>query len=290
MNNLLIKSREVLLRAAFGNATLNGDLIDNLSTADLPSRLASALKALKVAAIDERGAQVDYAALRQSAAFADYQRLIGALPHFDPTQLVARAEQLAFWINLYNCLVLHAVIAFAVRQSVAERAFGWAFFRRAAYCVGGVRLCCDDIEHGILRANAGHPFLIGAQFAAADRRFAWVIRPLEPRLHFALNCASRSCPPIGTYDADQLERQLANAARFFIDQETALRGDGLRLSAIFKWYARDFGGQQGVRAFLLTHLPEGDPRHAYLQAHAQPKFSYAPYNWLLNGYSSTSGS
>mgnify|MGYP005838096359 CR=1 FL=1 len=289
MNALLIKSREALLRAAFGSATLNNKLTSDLPTADLPSRLANALKALKAAAIDERGAQVDYTALRQSAAFAAYQNLIGALPHFDPTQLVGRAEQLAFWINLYNCLVLHAVIAFAVRQSVAERAFGLAFFRRAAYSVGGVRLCCDDIEHGILRANAGHPFLVGAQFAADDRRLAWVVRPLELRLHFALNCASRSCPPIGAYDADQLERQLTNAARFFVDQETALSDDGLRLSAIFKWYARDFGGQQGVRDFLLAHLPEGDARHAYLQAHAQPKFSYASYDWALNGHSSTGG-
>jgi len=253
---------------------------------ELAAELKRAINAFKTSAMDPDGRHVDYGRLRESEAYAAYRTACTPqLRTLDLSTLTAREEQLAFWINLYNALVIDAVIAFGVQRSVAEgRAGVLAFFRRAAYNVGGQRFSLEDIEHGILRENRGHPYLPGPQFAPSDPRRRWVIRPMDPRIHFALNCASRSCPPIGVYDGAQIERQLDQAARSFVNAQVTVHPDGgeVELSAIFRWYARDFGGRAGVLDFLLRHLPDAEGRR-WLQAHrARVRLTYRPYDWALN--------
>ena len=196
----------------------------------------------------------------------------------------SEAARKAFWINLYNVLILDAVIAFGVQRSVTE---GWlvvlTFFRRAAYNVSGSRMSLDDIEHGILRGNKGHPFLPGAQFAAGDERLSWSL-PVVPHIHFVLNCASLSCPPIQSYSPKQIDAQLDLAARRFVDATVETSPDGSRVivSEIFRWYADDFGGRQGVIDFLVHHLPEDDRRQILLDAGGNLRLDYTPYDWGLN--------
>src|SRR5690606_36544813 len=114
---------------------------------------------------------------------------------FDPKGLSSWEERAALWINIYNALTIDAVIAFGIRESVREVP-RMGFFRQAAYCIGGHIFSLDDIEHGILRGNRRHPAYPVPQFDEKDpRRYA--ILPFEPKIHFALTCASRSCPPFG---------------------------------------------------------------------------------------------
>jgi hypothetical protein len=250
----------------------------------LAAELKQAMSRLKAQAISEDGNHVNYAALRESDAFAAYRRLfLPRLAALDPSAIAAREERIAFWINLYNALIIDAVISFGVQRSVTEGRLGLlTFFRRAAYNIGGHCTSCDDIEHGILRANRGNLFMPGPQFAGDDPRRAWVIDPIDPRIHFALNCASRSCPPINVYDASRLDEQLTLAARSFIDETTALHEDRLVLSPILRWYAGDFGGRAGVLNFVRDHLPD-NPRHAWLQSQGPfPKITYSHYDWQLN--------
>lgn len=142
----------------------------------LAAAIKTAVNTFKAEAMDATGRTVNYEQLRTSPAYAAYQRLLTPqLQIFDPAQLTTRNERLAFWINLYNGLVLDAVVAYDVRESVARQWAGLGFFRRAAYLVGGQRCSLEDIEHGILRANQGNPFLPGPQFAPEDPRRAWVI-------------------------------------------------------------------------------------------------------------------
>ena len=165
--------------------------------------------------MEEDGTGVEYGLMRNDPVFVEFQKVSSPrLRGFDPASLSTRQEKMAFWINLYNALVLDAVIHLGVQRSVTEGRLGiLAFFQQAAYIVGGHRVSADDIEHGILRSNKGHPYLPGAHFAQDDPRQKWVISPLDVRIHFALNCASRSCPPIQTYSADQLEPQLELAEK-----------------------------------------------------------------------------
>ena len=164
-----------------------------------------------------------------------------------------------------------------------------AFFRRAAYNVGGYRVSADDIEHGILRSNKGHPYFPGRHFAQDDARQKWVISPLDVRIHFALNCASRSCPPIQTYSADQLENQLGLAARNFINNHVEIDPDRqtMTTSAIFRWYQGDFGGRKGMLRFISDHLL-ADERLEWLKENQRnARLRYEPYDWGLNVFEFT---
>jgi hypothetical protein len=254
--------------------------------ADLAARLKQTLDDLKVSGMDETGSRIDYIALRDSPAYASYQaECLAALRDFKPQSFPTVEAQRAFWINLYNALVLDAVIAFGVRRSVTE---GWlgilAFFRRAAYMVDGKRVSLEDIEHGILRGSRGNPYVPGRHFASSDPRLTWAL-PLDPRIHFALNCGGRSCPPIRSYSPEKLDAQLDLAARGFVDTtvEISPEKNQVHLSQIFRWYQKDFGGLEGVLDFLIQYLPEGDRRREFLlTAGDSLRFRYTPYDWALN--------
>lgn len=277
-----------LLSGTLMGPVLNPDGIDSRLEAgmDPAADLKHALDAIKVAAIGEAGSQVDYDALRSDIA---YQVMLiessTKLNAFDPAYLASREDRLAFWINLYNALVMDAVIALGVKRSVGEHRFGLiTFFRRAAYHIGGLRLSLDDIEHGILRGNHGHPFIPGAQFSSHDPRQKWVVHPMEPRIHFAINCASRSCPPIQVYQGDILDDQLSLAARNFVDNSIKIDPNSktLSLSQIFKWFETDFGGREGVLSFILGHLPQDERRSWISENMRLLEFRYENYDWSLN--------
>ncbi|ACL23065.1 DUF547 domain-containing protein [Chloroflexus aggregans] len=287
--NQLIRLREAMLGLVIGkraNDVLNrgpaaATVVDGGALAGAIKRAVNQFKAL---AMDETGTQVDYDRLRDHPAYQTFRHeLTPQLQTFDPTTLPDRATRLAFWINLYNALVIDAVIAFAVKQSVADELAGLSFFQAAAYLIGGQRCSLNDIEHGILRANRGHPFIPGPQFAADDPRLAWLIDPPDPRIHFALNCASRSCPPIAVYSADQIDHQLDMALRHFVATDVTVdpeRGE-IHVSRIFDRYREDFGGLQGIVQLLRHALPD-DERRAWLLQTQRGRFVFRPYNWALN--------
>ena len=227
--NWLIDLREKLLDKLSGvqaGAVLNASAAGSLQGfgTDPAADLKRALDRIKSTVVDNSGVHVDYAALRASAAYQEFRIMCSPrLRSFEPADLASREERLAFWINLYNVLVMDAVIALAIQRSVGEGRLGLlSFFRRAAYNIGGHRISLEEVEHGILRGNRGNPIIPGRQFASQDPRLGWVIWPSEPRIHFALNCASRSCPPIQVYSADHLEAQLDLAARNFVDSNVKI--------------------------------------------------------------------
>jgi Protein of unknown function, DUF547 len=233
----------------------------------------------------DHGENIDYVALRASPLYDNFRDCTTKLRTFDPSTLPNRNARLAFWINLYNTLVLDAVIALGIQHSVMERHAGISFFHRAGYVVGGQRVSCDDIEHGILRANRGHPFYPGRQFHSSDPRLKWVIEPFDARIHFALNCASRSCPPIRAYSAENLDSQLELATRSYlaVDVQIMPEENALYLSSIFKWFASDFVGHDGIIEFVLSHLSEGRELVWLSQERDRVSFRYKPYDWNLNG-------
>jgi hypothetical protein len=290
--NILIHVRDNFLDFIFGvnrNHMLNsanGTFLKKANKPDLAAELKRALDKIKAQSIDEQGSKVDYASLRGSAVYNEFRHECSPkLREFDPGSLDDRDEKLAFWINLYNALVLDAVISFGVQHSVTE---GWlgalAFFRKAAYNVGSERLSLDDIEHGILRGNRGHPLFPGPQFAANDRRLNWVISPPDVRIHFALNCASRSCPPIQVYSGKQIGSQLELTASHFVSEITSVQNNRRELwtSAIFRWYQGDFGGEEEVVRFVLSHLPNGELRSWITKNLNALVLRYTPYDWNLN--------
>ncbi len=282
--------RLIMLRYGISERTVLNAGQDSASPADsaaIAADLALLVRQLKGAVIQADGLAVDYNGLETSALYSEYRACVQHLQHFDPSVLATREQKLAFWINLYNALIVDAVIRLNVRASVNEVP---GFFWRAAYAIGGRRYSAFDIEYGILRANAGHPAIPGPQFGARDARLRYALTSLDPRMHFALVCAAHSCPPISVYGADRIDEQLDLAARSFINGGgVALDLDSgeVALSKIFQWYAPDFGARtlalgdkQPLLDYVAPYLVDEAGRAFLLSGQARAHFS--AYDWSLN--------
>ena len=123
----------------------------------------------------------------------------------------------------------------------------------------------------------------GVQFSVRDPRRAWIITPTDPRIHFALNCVSKSYPPIGIYTPERIDTQLESATRYFINQDVNFdpETNTLKLSRIFKWFAVDFGGLVGVLEFVQGYLAT-DQAHLISPENKNFKINFIPYDWGLN--------
>ena len=221
---------------------------------------------------------VDYARLLRSGELAEAAGRARALHGVDPEALGARPARLAFWINCYNALALHGVITLGVRRSLWDV---WNFFGRVSYRVGRHLLSLDEIEHGLLRGNRRRVLPPWPALAAGDPRRALGIEPMDPRIHFALNCGARSCPPVGVYRDSALDGQLALAARNFVNQEVVLDSRGrVACSRLLKWYGADFGAGEALHGFLLAHLDDGPARRALAAGRAACEV-FRPYSWAL---------
>jgi len=245
--------------------------------------LTLAMAELKAHFIDSEKGVVRYSAIRGSQEFERYQFLTRTLRPFDLRSLDTREKRLAFWINIYNTLVIHGVIELGIQHSVKECG---QFFDRVVYEIGGHRFSLNEIEHGILRGNRRQPYHLWKPFGRQDARLEFSLQPMDPRIHFTLVCGARSCPPIGFYEAAQIDSQLQLAAQTFINssQVRFFTEEGLvSVSMIFKWYKADFGGtRDGLVGTLLQFLDEGENK-AFLTHHRhRVRIKYHAYDWRLN--------
>jgi hypothetical protein len=151
-----------------------------------------------------------------------------------------RAEQFAFWLNLYNAKTVQLVlINYPVKsiRGIKPHPFAFGPWGMKIISVANEDLSLDDIEHRIIRP----------------------IWP-DPRIHFAVNCASIGCPNISprAFTPSRMEAMLLEATRDFIGHPRgfSLKGGKLRASSIFEWYGGDFGGEAGVLKFAAKYRPE----------------------------------
>ena len=200
---------------------------------------------------EDRAALAGYLERMQALAVSRFEASTGG-----------RAEALAYWLNLYNAATLDLVLdGYPVKSIKDLGGMLKSPWERDVVIVEGRELSLNAIENDILRKDFD-----------------------EPRIHFALNCAAKSCPPLRAeaYVPERLDAQLADQTRRFLaDGATnGLREDGaLQLSKIFDWYAKDFEAATGsVVAFVRPYLPA----LAALPANARPRVRYADYDWSLN--------
>lgn len=233
----------------------------------LPPPHATASSAVSYAALDTvlvrhlRDGQVDYGALARDPG--PLQRFLAATREAHP-EAWPRDEQIAFWANVYNARVLEGVIRRPGLKSVLDvgKTLGvptLGFFREQSRS-GGRKLSLNDIEHEILRKGFH-----------------------EPRIHFVLNCASVSCPPLPAraLTSAALDDALEAATIAFLLDPSRNRiaaGGDLELSSIFKWYRSDFESAAGsVQVFVQTHWKGAGA----IRPDAPVRF--LDYDWALNG-------
>lgn len=224
-----------------------------------------------------RNGLVDYAGLvgdRQGLDF--YLQELGRVSPSD-LELAPRDVRLAFWINAYNACALQLV----VDHYPIEPRGGTAGLenRLVGVPANSVRQIPDTWTRQFCRIAQRDRSLDGIEHG--------VIRPLgEPRIHFAVTCASRSCPVLASaaYRGDQLDAQLDEAVRRFV-ADTAryqlVEGEfpTLRVSKVLDWYKEDFGGTAGVVAFLQRYAA---PDRSALLEPGSVRVEYLEYDWTLN--------
>jgi hypothetical protein len=224
--------------------------------------------------------RVEYARLK-----ADRASLDGAVAALDSEP--ARGEsswtrdrRMAFWINAYNALTLQAIVNhYPIRggwfsrgpsPSIRQIPGVWTTLK---WPVAGKTVTLDDIEHKILRP----------QFA-------------EPRIHFAITCASVGCPPLAAtpYRAETLSESLDGAARTYLASPHGIVVDNrtLRVTSIFDWYGDDFVAQYAprlpgdgppkTRAILAVVAAFGPPQAAALARSPDVTLRFLDYDWRLN--------
>jgi len=212
--------------------------------------------------VDDKGL-VDYNSIAKDTGFSEYVQSLQSAR----VEEFSRDGQLAFWINGYNAVTIDKVIKKKPKKSVRETFIPgvWTatkFFTSREHIVAGKRLSQDDIEHEILRK----------QFK-------------DPRIHFAIICASMGCPPLPrlAYTEKNVQTRLEEETRKYLNSPRGTRIDRaentLHVSKLFDWFATDFIQKSGsTLAFMRLYLNE--ETLSFLER--DPKFSYLEYNWALN--------
>ncbi len=214
---------------------------------------------------------VDYA--KWSANETDVERLKGyvqQLAGLKPSQM-SREQAFAYWANLYNAITLQVILENYPVKSIKDiKSTGTGLFDVKAFfgpwrtqrvTVESKELSLDDIEHTIMRPTFK-----------------------DPRVHYAVNCASIGCPNLKTtpWSAETLEEDLETAARAYVNHPRGVtfKADGtLTVSSIYEWFKEDFGGNdEGV----IAHLRDYAEAELAEKLNGSPTVSGNDYDWSLN--------
>ncbi|KAI5355429.1 PREDICTED: unnamed product [Prunus dulcis] len=250
---------------------------------DIASRLRFLFYAILEAYVSEDGKHVDYRSIHGSEEFARYLRIVEELQRVEVKDM-QREEKLAFFINLYNLMAIHAILVWGHPAGAIERKRLFGDFK---YVVGGSTYSLSAIQNGILRGNQRPPYNLMKPFGAKDKRSMVTLPYSEPLIHFALVCGTRSGPALRCYSPGDIDKELMEAARNF------LRNGGLIIdfdtkvasaSKILKWFSVDFGKNEVEVLKHSSNYLEPAVSEALLEslAKSQLKVMYQPYDWGVN--------
>lgn len=215
--------------------------------------------------VDDDG-YVDYKRWKASKADrAALQSYLDQLSRGSRAQPATKDAKLAFWINAYNAVTIEGILreypTTSIRNHTAKL-FGYNIWSDLPLRIGDGQFSLEQIEHKILR------------------------KMKEPRIHFAIVCASVGCPRLRNeaYTAKRIQQQLADNARDFFSRSSNFRAHPqqkrIEMSAILDWFGEDFGSTQAQRMkYLAPYLPAGAKSLALAPS---TTIEYIDYDWSLN--------
>ncbi len=206
---------------------------------------------------------VDYQAISSDSTFSSY---LNALKKIAPQQLPTPNHRLAFWINAYNAFAIQGIINGFSPSTITGR---YRYFIDQNYIIGDEPINLYDLEREILI-----PYF------------------QEPRIHFAIVCASQSCPKLQpwAYTPEKIDQQLSTSAKQFINDPSRNHFDQQKkiayLSQIFDWFPEDFKNHSGS---LLHYIAQyvNDPNLAEDLRQTPYTIKFLEYDWTLNGLTPT---
>ena len=186
--------------------------------------------------------------IKNKTVFKSY---LASLSENIPTEKWTTNDKLAYWMNAYNAFTIKLIIDNYPTKSIKDikNAWGSRFFK-----LGNKWYNLSDIEHKILR------------------------KMNDPRIHFGINCASYSCPPISNkaFTANNVNKELDYLAHQFINDKSRniISENSIQLSKIFQWYAKDFK----TEGSLIDYLN----KYSDITINSNAKKSFKKYDWRLN--------
>ena len=241
--------------------------------------LQDALQEAKAAHFDAGGGACDYAGLATSREHGRIAGCLAGLEAFDPKRIYIPA-QTAFWLNVFNAVVLRDAAELAICDSAREVE---RFFERPRLKVAGLSYSLDDIEHGLLRGNVPKFGSRRTPMQRDDPRLVYMPLAYDERTHFAMYSASHSSPPFRIFDAGKLDAQFEDATAEYLQRHVRVENQGalVVLPRLFYWYKGDFGGEQGALEFALGRLDE-ETVDLVDRRRGRVKIRYAQFDWTLN--------
>jgi hypothetical protein len=205
----------------------------------------------------------DFTAVQKQLADAGQDELL--------RQLSDENKRKAFWLNIYNAYTQIGLKENPEAYKKRNRFFSKKFIR-----VAGKDLSLDGVEHGIIRRSKWK-YSLGHFNKLFKSKFEKQFRldKVDYRIHFALNCGAKSCPPIAFYKPEQLDKQLDLATKIYLKNEVLFNSNELtaEVPAILSWFRGDFGGKKGIRKILKEQKLIPDDSH--------PRIKWKKYDWGL---------
>lgn len=205
-----------------------------------------------------------YKDLQQQLAEADRKALLQQLNNDNARK--------AFWINVYNA---HIQFFLTEKPELIEKK--GAFFGNKRMTIAGQSLSFDDMEHGIIRSS--YPKLSLGLFrkwfvGKFERQFR--VKKRDGRIHFALNCGAKSCPPVAIYELARLDEQLDKASQLHLEKTSEYKEEEntVYVTTLFSWFRGDFGRKKGVKKFLK--------RYDIIPKDSNPNLQFTKYDWTLD--------
>lgn len=188
------------------------------------------------------------------------------------SELKTDSQKLAFWINVYN-----AFIQISLTENPKEYEDRGAFFKKPRVKIAGELLSFDDMEHDIMRKSRvkiswGY---LRKYFRPKWERKLRIDGDLEWRIHFALNCGAKSCPPVAVYSAENLYNELDFMTTEYLNEQTTFNEDTKTAKSVslFSWFRADFGGLCGARQILFDYK---------ITPEKPKKLDFKNYDWTLS--------
>ncbi|KAI3728478.1 hypothetical protein L6452_17115 [Arctium lappa] len=254
------------------------------SASAISLKLTKIMSAILESYASEDGCHLDYLGISNSEEFRRYVNLLQELQRVDISTLSV-SERLAFFLNLHNAMVIHAVIRIGHPGSavIDRRSFNSDFI----YIIGGFPYSLTTIVNGILRNNRRPPYSFTKPFGSGDKRLELAFPQVNPLIHFGICNGSKSSPPVRFFTPQGIESELRFSAREFLQKDgiqVDLAKRTVHLTRIFKWYSVDFGQEKEILKWIIGYL---DATKAGLLSHllgdgGAVHIVYQNYDWSLN--------
>lgn len=251
----------------------------------LVKRLKKLLGKVFTAVTDPATGNVDYKSAADLPEYAVFEEAVCELQNVDISAQDDTTRS-AYAINVYNLMITYAFIKVGIGQTNLARS---AFFGRTCLNLGGHLLSFSDLENGVLRSNSKPPYMFSLPFGRSDPRLPLAVANKDCRIHFALNCGAKSCPPIKHFSAESLGEELRIVASAFCEQDENVLVDSenheLHLSMILYWYRTDFATSNAELPTVIVQYLRGAKKEALQKMIDSGKpvtVKFLEYNWDTN--------